>query len=740
MGGFSFLHPALLWGALGVSVPIVIHLFSRRRFKIVEWAAIDFLFTAHRRSRKRVKMEHWLVLLLRCLALLLLALLVARPRFSPVARRGAAAALPSPTEHIVVLDDSNSMLMRGSLQTPGTRAREQFLAWMDFLREHRPNDVVTLLLSSNPDKPIYSGLEPSREAWSELDAFLSEMKTRADQPELRRAVSSLHETLSRPGPGHGRAVYFLTDLRASDWSDLSAVTTVGSDGLHALAEACNLVAVVDCGDDGRAVNCGIVGLEPEGAVVDGIPATYRIAVRNFGETPANDLVLSFGIAGGAQQQVPIARIEPQATETLLCDLIVSEREWAALEAGIGDDDLAADNMRRCGVAVLPPTRVLLVDGAGNAGIGLRESYYVHMALTPPGPVRFGYRVEVIAASELANVSPGETDIIILCDVPYPAIEPEGTLETWVREGGCLICFVGERADPVAYNRLLHRGGEGILPAFMDSRQMAVGGDDVGVSLTVVDPAHPVVSVFRGEANPFLEKIRIRRWWPTRIPDGSGSHVLCRLNDLAGSPLLLERRTGKGLAYLVVTGPDTRSGNWVSDPSFVVVVHQLATHAERRTRSVGTIRAGAPLAIPIDLDTYEDTARVERLGDEDSTQTLTAQPTEDDRLAFAYEDTGQQGWYRATLRCRDGRPEERLYAVNVPAEEGDPRPADRPAVKATLEVAGATLVDDMVEALAGARIRQRELWQPIGWLLLAVLTLEHVLSWWFLRRRAVSSDR
>ena len=39
----EFLNPVLLWGTLGVSVPIVIHLINLLRHRRVEWAAMEFL-------------------------------------------------------------------------------------------------------------------------------------------------------------------------------------------------------------------------------------------------------------------------------------------------------------------------------------------------------------------------------------------------------------------------------------------------------------------------------------------------------------------------------------------------------------------------------------------------------------------------------------------------------------------------------------------------------------------------
>ena len=41
-------------GLIAAAGPIIIHLLNRRRFRVVEWAAMDFLRQAMQRSRRAV--------------------------------------------------------------------------------------------------------------------------------------------------------------------------------------------------------------------------------------------------------------------------------------------------------------------------------------------------------------------------------------------------------------------------------------------------------------------------------------------------------------------------------------------------------------------------------------------------------------------------------------------------------------------------------------------------------------
>src|SRR3954463_4513064 len=94
----------LVAGAALISAPIIIHLINRMRFKRVRWAAMEFLLKAQKRSRRRLIIEQLLLLALRCLLVLLAALLVSR-----FLGLSFGATSDQETLHVVVLDDTLSM-------------------------------------------------------------------------------------------------------------------------------------------------------------------------------------------------------------------------------------------------------------------------------------------------------------------------------------------------------------------------------------------------------------------------------------------------------------------------------------------------------------------------------------------------------------------------------------------------------------------------------------------------------
>src|SRR5579864_4542921 len=62
---FGLWSTTLLAGGAAVSVPVIIHLLNRRRYKIVTWAAMRFLLNAQKQNTRKMRVEQLLLLLTR---------------------------------------------------------------------------------------------------------------------------------------------------------------------------------------------------------------------------------------------------------------------------------------------------------------------------------------------------------------------------------------------------------------------------------------------------------------------------------------------------------------------------------------------------------------------------------------------------------------------------------------------------------------------------------------------------
>src|SRR6478609_10516713 len=103
----NFLAPLFLAGAATVALPFIFHLIRRSSREKVVFSSLMFLEPSPPRITKRNRLEHILLLLLRCAVLCLLALVFARPFIAkPVAK---APAVTERNRVLVLLDTSASM-------------------------------------------------------------------------------------------------------------------------------------------------------------------------------------------------------------------------------------------------------------------------------------------------------------------------------------------------------------------------------------------------------------------------------------------------------------------------------------------------------------------------------------------------------------------------------------------------------------------------------------------------------
>src|SRR5689334_12067081 len=100
--------PALAAGGAVLALgPIIIHILFRRRYRVVDFAAMRFLLDSLKRNRQKLRLEELLIIALRVLACLLIGLMLADIRAAGVLPGGRA-----PAAHVFVLDDSLSMGQR----------------------------------------------------------------------------------------------------------------------------------------------------------------------------------------------------------------------------------------------------------------------------------------------------------------------------------------------------------------------------------------------------------------------------------------------------------------------------------------------------------------------------------------------------------------------------------------------------------------------------------------------------
>src|ERR1700730_17049558 len=129
---FGLWETTVAVAAGAASLPIIIHLLNRKRFRIVVWAAMKFLLAAQKQNTRRMRLEQLILLAVRTLLILLVVLAMASVMpwaekvwgyFWPEGK-GFISVRTGRTYKIIVLDASLSMNQMAQGKTAFERARE----------------------------------------------------------------------------------------------------------------------------------------------------------------------------------------------------------------------------------------------------------------------------------------------------------------------------------------------------------------------------------------------------------------------------------------------------------------------------------------------------------------------------------------------------------------------------------------------------------------------------------------
>ena len=75
----NFLNPFFLWSSLAIAIPVAIHFWHQKRGKPLPWAATQWLTEARQQQSRGLRLDTIWLLLVRCLLLISLAILLAKP-------------------------------------------------------------------------------------------------------------------------------------------------------------------------------------------------------------------------------------------------------------------------------------------------------------------------------------------------------------------------------------------------------------------------------------------------------------------------------------------------------------------------------------------------------------------------------------------------------------------------------------------------------------------------------------
>lgn len=674
----SFLSPWFLLGALAIMGPILFHLIRRMARERMPFSSLMFLHPTPPRTIRRRKIEHLLLLLLRCACLLLIAIGFARPFLS----KNLPMESASGGRQFVLLVDTSASMRRNGVWEKARGTAERYLA------KAAPGDQVAVMTFDRQARTLVSLSEWS--SWTADErAALAKQRLASVSPgwmgtQLGLALTSAAEQFQNNSPDgtppKSRAVVLISDLQEG----------AKLDGLQGHEWPKDVRVVIERVDGDQESNAGLEILD-QSANPAGAQDDVRVRVVNAGNSRKEKFRLDWGSAGASSD------IYLPAGQSRTFDAPKLTKGTTMGKLQLSGDDVEFDNASYFAAPEIENVPIACLGmEASNDPAGLL--YYLQRVFQPV-PRR---KVELVPADAL----PLAAFAIISGKLPP---EKCAVVHDWLAGGksGLLVLNSGEAAPTLA-----------TLLGLPDANLTEANGDFA--LLGHIDFKHPIFAPF--DDPRFSDFSRIHFWKHRRweIPSTLQGSVLAEFDD--HSPALVQAAVGKGRLLVLTSGWNPEDSQLAVSSKFPPLMQTMLEWSGSTVPVRFQFRTGDPIPSPVTSG-----ATIQWQKPDGKTIALQA--------GTAFVETDVPGIYQATWEDRH-----RQFAVNLPVEESRiaPMPVDELArlgvpIGAVTEQSAAIAHVQMREMQRTELENHQKLWR---WLLAAALgiaLIEIVLSGWLARR-------
>jgi hypothetical protein len=559
-----FLHPAYLFGLFAASLPIVIHLLNRRRIKRIRFPAVRFLLLSQKRISRTKRLRHWILLALRTFAVIVLVLLLSRPIF----QTGVGLYAGGGSSSIAVVLD-NSLSMRWSRDGEGFKQAKEAVARL--YASLGPGDRAALMPTNAQSR------EPAR-LKREKEVLLRDLegvKPSDGSADFAPALAQAYELLREPAAQ--KEIWVVTDTALTDWDRFSLSTVKQYDPLVP-------IKIIKVGAQDEPPNAAVKEIRLRGRDVSaGLSIPLQVVIANFSDQEIKDLLVQLHIDDQPREQ-KLVSLAPRGEAEVAFQFVLKGAGSHHGSITLKKDRLAGNPVSYFTLQAQDKLKVLIVDGDPQTSLVLSETFFLSRALNPAGDSDGSpFLPTVVIPDALGTAALESYQAVVLCNVAAipDALLPR--LREYLRQGGGLLIFLGDRVQADDYGRKLFDSSPSILPARLrDKRTVAASAPE---KIDRIDVKHPALAPFSDSILlESLKSTRVLTYFRTEAP---GASALIELGN--GDALALEKRVGAGKVILVGTSADRDWSDLPLKTAFLPLAQSLVSYLQAEKK--GSLDAG-----------------------------------------------------------------------------------------------------------------------------------------------------
>lgn len=549
-----------LWGtlaALGISIPIVLHILNKARPKKVNWAAMELLQKTTQQQSKKIKLEDWLLMVLRCLTFLLVALAMMRLVFVNSSDLFSGAS----RELILVIDSSYSM-NHGQYESRFDLAKKKAMKIVNSLPSGSKISLVTI---GDEPEVLIRHKDPSEIS---LERYFAALEAKPEGFGLEVSLSVLDELLNESDSAN-REVIFLTDAQKRSWCENSESAIEKIAELNQKAS----ISLLPLGDESYE-NLALSDFHmTSGACRSGGFINLSAKIINHGESLATASIELFHNSN-IVDVTSVSSLQPKEERLLRFGVQLESSGPNKFQLSLESDNLEDDNSAYLAIDVPDKLKVLIVEGSPGAG------RYLELATQLE---RSGYAEGLICTVSLASLVSAEqiekNDVVVLADVGDLDEENIKILDEKVRNGAGLLVYAGVNMDAFSAEQIIGRlvtmdWEKRVNPEDGRDHQIRVSpqSDQLGLELRRLE-----AEILDCKVNGFHQ-----------VQTAADSKILLELDN--GNPLLFIQEVERGKLAIFTTGADREWSSLPLNPAGPILFHlllqELSTSDRQKSLRIG----------------------------------------------------------------------------------------------------------------------------------------------------------
>ena len=609
----SFLGLAFL-AALPLAVaPLVLHLFDRRRNVAIDWGAMQFLQEAATRRTRARRLQHWLLLALRVLAVVALVLALSRP----LVHSGWLASQDR-QEVIIVIDNSLSTQQRGQM----TAKSEQKTVFDELLAraaktvaELQPGSAVRVLTTSPyPAWVTPASLRVHATSRPELLELLEGLRPTQGTSDLPAALLKAVQSNLEDKRLAGRRIILLSDGQHSDWRTDDSDAWARLNAALAQSPVPTSVQVMESSPkQSSPPNLAVTGVRTSRTVV-GVNQSFTVtaAVSNLAASPASSCGVTWLIEQQKHSEASLSALAPGEKHDVTLKHSFGKPGVYVLTCQIDPSDssadhLAADNTESVVIEVVERVPVLLVEGAHGYAELQQDAYLVRAALGQmegsqiDGSQSEGWRAvfepRTIAPERLESIDLSDFRAVVIPNLTSLSENSVQRLTQFVADGGGLWLALGPHTDSEAFNSLLFNGGDGLSPV---GASRIVDESRNELERPTINPfakRHPATADLAASEQLDTGDVKIERRFQFQMPLATERvNVLLDLSN--GEALAVENRLGRGRVVVLAVPLRYQWSGLAVSQAFVVMVHNWLAYLTEPGATQHNLQPGEPISLEI----------------------------------------------------------------------------------------------------------------------------------------------